>query len=62
MIVSNGNVWKKDGRRTTCERKNNKGYHEEKDSRDSSKKSCRMLQTKIDTPPQNKITPLDAPT
>ena len=34
----------------------NKGYHEEKDSRDSSKKSCRMLQTKIDTPQQKKIT------
>ena len=61
-IISNGNVWKKDGKRTTCERKNNKGYHEEKDSRDSSNKSCGMLQTKIDTLPQKKITPSDAPT
>ena len=32
-IISNGNVWKKDGKRTRCERKTNKGYHEEKDSR-----------------------------
>ena len=52
----------KDGKRTTCERKKNKGYHEEKDSTDSSNKSCRMLQTKIDTPPQKKTTPLSAPT
>ena len=37
-ILSNGNVWKKDGKRMKCERKNNIGYHEEKDSRDSSKK------------------------
>ena len=44
----------KDGKRTTCERKTNKGFHEEKDSRDSSNKYCRMLQTKIDTPPQKK--------
>ena len=30
-IKSNGNVWKKDGTRTTCEnnKNNNKGYHEE---------------------------------
>ena len=62
MILSNGNVWKKDGKRSICERKTNKGYHEEKDSRDSSNKSCGMLQTKIDTLPQKKITPSDAPT
>ena len=61
-IISNVNVWKKDGKRTKCERKNNNGYHEEKDSRDSSNKSCRILQTKIVTPPQKKITPSDAPT
>ena len=42
--------------------KTNKGYHEEKDSRDSSTKYCRMLQTKIDTPPKKIITPSDAPT
>ena len=39
-----------------------KGYHEEKNSRDSSNKSCRTVQTKIDTPPQKKIIPSDAPT
>ena len=61
-IISNGNVWKKDGKRTTCERKTNKGYHEEKDNRDRSNKYCRMSQTKIDTTPQKKITPSDAPT
>ena len=32
-------VWKKNDIRE----KNNKGYHEEKDSSDSSNKSCRML-------------------
>ena len=52
----------KDGKRTACERKKNKGYHEEKDSTDSSNKSCRMLQTKNNTRPQKKIIPFDAPT
>ena len=59
-IISNVNVWKKDGKRTKCERKNSNGYHEGKDSRDSSNKSCRILETKIVTPPQKKITPSDA--
>ena len=53
---------KKNGKRTNCERKNNKEYHGEKDSRDSSNKTSRMVQRKIDTPPQKKITPSDAPT
>ena len=52
---------KKMKKKTKCERKKNKGYHEEKDSRDSTKKSCRTVQTKIDTPPQKKIIPSDAP-
>ena len=61
-IINNGNVWKKDGKRTTCERKHNTEYDKEKDSRTSSTKLCRMIQTKNDTPSQKKITATDAPT
>ena len=61
-IINNGNVWTKDGKRTTCERKHNTEYDKEKDSRNSSTKLCRMIQTKHDTPPQKKITATDAPT
>ena len=41
-IKNNGNVWENDGKRTTCERGNNTGYIEEKDSSQSSNKSCRI--------------------
>ena len=60
--MNNGNVWKKDGKRTTCERKHNTEYDKEKDSRNSSTKVCKMIQTKHDTPPQKKTTATDAPT
>ena len=59
--MNNGNVWKKDGKRTTCERKHNTEYDKLKDSRNISTKLCRMIQTKHDTPPQKKITATDAP-
>ena len=60
--INNGNVLKKDGKRTTCERKNNTENNTEKDSRNSSTKLCSMIQTKHDTPPQKNITATDAPT
>ena len=54
-IKNNGNVWKNDGKRTTCERKNNTEYDKEKDSRTSSTKLCRMISKNI-------IIPSDDPT
>ena len=60
--INNGNVWKKDGKRTTCERKNYTENNTEKDSRNSSTKLCSMIQPKHDTPPQKIITATDAPT
>ena len=53
--MNNGNVWKKDGKRTTCERKHNTEYDKEKDSRTSSTKLCRMISKNI-------IIPSDDPT
>ena len=44
----------------TYERKKTKSSTEEKDSSNSSKKSCRMSTTKIDAPPQKAITQSDA--
>ena len=44
------------------ERKHNTDDDKEKDSRNSSTKLCRIIQTKHDTPPQKKITATDAPT
>ena len=41
--------------------KKNIGNIEEKGSSQSNDKSCRMLKTKNDTPPQKKITTSDAP-
>ena len=60
MILNNGNIWKNDGIERH-ERKKNIGNIEEKGSSQSSNKSCRMLKTKKDTPPQKKITTSDAP-
>ena len=60
--INNGNVLKKDGKRDTCERKNNTEYDKEKGSRNSSTKLRRMIQTNQDTPPHTKITATDAPT
>ena len=54
-IINNGNVWKKAGKRTKCERKNNTEYDKEKDSRTSSTKLCRMISKNI-------IIPSDDPT
>ena len=50
--ISNGNVWKKDEQRNTCERK--KGSTKEKDSTHSTKKSCKILQTKMILLPSRK--------
>ena len=50
-IINNDIVWKKYGKRTRCERKNNKEYNEEKDTFHSCNKSCLMIQTKNDTSP-----------
>ena len=54
-ILNNGNVWKKAGKRTKCERKNNTEYNKEKDSRTSSTKLCRIISKNI-------IIPSDDPT
>ena len=43
-------------------RKNDTEYNTEKDSSNNSNLSCRMIQTKNDTPPQQEITVSDAPT
>ena len=61
MILSNGNVWKKDGKRSICERKLIKDITKRKTVEIVVNNPVEIFQTKTDTPPQKKTTPLDAP-